>query len=132
MPQPHIEERAWHLKSWLHQITEKAIEEKARGLVIAIHANVGLRGGKFYQMSDKQILAYGDFRAQLSGVCQVFTKPILLLHGDSHTFKIGRPDDRYKHLMSVEAFGSPFTSSWVRISVSNQIPELFRAIPNHL
>ena len=132
LPQTHIDDRAWHLKSWLHQIAEKAVDQKARGLVLAVHANIGLRGGKFFQPSEKGLRAYGDFRAQLSGVCQIFSRPILLLHGDSHTFKIGQPDPRYSHLMSVESFGAPFTSSWVRISVSNQIPELFRAIPNHL
>jgi hypothetical protein len=96
--------------------------QTADALVIAIHANPGfgtrVRNG------------HVPMRRMLVETARRFDGPILLLHGDTHRFRVDQPvfDEAGRHLSNitrVESFGSPFGSSWVRIAYEPTLPERF-------
>lgn len=57
--------------------------------------------------------------------------PVVLVHCDSHTFRIEKPrisDQRLLNFTRVETFGSPDVH-WVRASVDTRDPEVFTSQP---
>jgi hypothetical protein len=66
----------------------------------------------------------------LRDAAEAFRQPIMLLHGDSHRFKVDRPlVDRHgavhPHVTRVICFGWPFAASWVRIGYDASLPRRF-------
>jgi hypothetical protein len=62
-----------------------------------------------------------------------FGKPVVLVHGDSHYFRLDKPlvDARNQRVMNftrVETFGPP-DMHWVRATVDSSDPNLFRFEP---
>jgi hypothetical protein len=109
-------------RRWLDEGVERAIAADADGLVIAAHANPGF--GTRLQP------AHVPFRRMLVDSARRFTRPILFLNGDTHRFRTDRPlfdDDgrHYPNLVRAEPFGSPFASSWVRITYDPSLEERF-------
>ncbi|MBA3479595.1 MAG: hypothetical protein H0T52_14545 [Lautropia sp.] len=107
-------EQAWLLRQeangdWLNGTVELALREKAKGLVIALHANMRFEYGR----SD----GWERMRQLVIAAAVAFDGPVLLLHGDTHHFR----SDLLLHshglanLRRVECFGSPFSASWVQI-----------------
>jgi hypothetical protein len=132
LPQTAIDARMQAVKTWLELGVNQAIQNKQRGLVVALHANIGVNRSGFYNLRGKGVAAFGDFRQMLLDQFKRWDKPCLLLHGDSHTFANDKPSEALPLLQRVESFGFPFTSSWARISVVHQNPALFVVSANHL
>jgi len=104
---------------WLNDTVRKALREKARGLVIGLHANMRFEDGR----DD----GWERMRQLVIAAVVAFDGPVLLLHGDTHRFRTDRLLQRSHGLanfLRVECFGSPFSSSWVQI---NWDPEQARA-----
>jgi hypothetical protein len=120
------------VKSWLDDAVKQANTPSIKGLVVAIHANIGVNSKGFQTLQGKRLEAYGEFREHFFAACKAVGKPVLLLHGDSHNFATDRPSEAIPNLTRVEAFGYPFTSAWARISVVHQNPALFVVAANHL
>ncbi len=109
-------------RRWLADTLRIAKRERADALVIAFHAEP--------DWQPRASSGFADWIAVLRETAEAFTRPILLLHGDSHRFKVDRPlldahGDAYGHVMRVESFGWPFTASWVRIAYDPDSPERF-------
>jgi hypothetical protein len=132
LPEAHIRQRMAMNSAWLNESVSRAIVSEKAGLVIALHANMGVDNRGFLNLKGKALLAYGEFREHFFSEVKRFSKPTLLLHGDSHRFSSDYPAKALPHLQRVEAFGFPFTSSWARISVEHQNPALFVVSANHL
>jgi hypothetical protein len=95
---------------WLNQTVQLAIAEKAKGLVIALHANMRFEADR----ADGWV----RMRSLVVAAAAAFDGPVLLLHGDTHHFRSDRLLLRSHGLANfrrVECFGSPFSSSWVQI-----------------
>lgn len=94
---------------WLFETIEQAEQQNAAALAIAIHANL-----RFGRGADD---GYSRMRELIAQAANRFRRPMLLLHGDTHLYRIGRPlaAQGLPHLLQVECFGSPFVSSWLRI-----------------
>jgi hypothetical protein len=96
--------------AWLDETVRLAIREGAKGLAIAMHANMRFdqaRGDGWERMRELVIAA-----------AVAFDGPVLLLHGDTHHFRADRlllRSHGLANLYRVECFGSPFSSSWVQI-----------------
>jgi hypothetical protein len=127
-----IDARMLSVNSWLSDAFSQASNPNIKGLIVAIHANIGVNGGGFQPLKGKQLAAYGEFRSQFLTACKSFAKPVLLLHGDSHRFATDKPIESIPNLTRVESFGYPFTSAWARINVEHQNPALFVVTANHL
>jgi hypothetical protein len=132
LPQAAIDARMLAVQAWLEAGVTKAIQSNQRGLVVALHANIGVDSSGFSPLKGKRAQAYQEFREFLLGQFKRWEKPCLLLHGDSHAFSNDKPSDDLPKLQRVESFGFPFTSAWARISVVNQNPALFVVSANHL
>jgi hypothetical protein len=132
LSQASIDARMKAVKSWLELGVDQAIQTNKQGLVVAIHANIGVNRDGFRELKGKSAIAFSDFRKALLEQFKRWGKPCLLLHGDSHSFSNDKPIDSLPLLQRVESFGFPFTSAWARISVVHQNPALFVVSANHL
>lgn len=133
--------QAWLLRqeangAWLNDTVRTAIRQQAKGLVIALHANMLFE----YDRSD----GWERMRRLVIAAAVEFGGPVLLLHGDTHHFRADRLLLRSRGLANfhrVECFGSPFSSSWVQIrwdpalafagttSLSNPFQVSIRSLP---
>jgi hypothetical protein len=112
-----------HNRAWLRETVRQALDARADALAIAAHANPD------FERAPRA--GFADWIADLREAADAFTQPILLLHGDTHRFRVDRPLlDRtgrpYGHVTRVESFGWPFISSWVRIGYDPEDPARWR------
>ena len=108
-----FEQREAANRRWLDEGMQLARQYRADALVLAMHANP-----EFGRNKDK---GFDSIKQQLLNVAQSFSQPILLLHGDSHTFRVDQPlrdanGRTLEHFTRVECFGFPRTGTWVRIN----------------
>ncbi len=112
--------------AWLKQSFELANRRLMRAVVVVIHAN------PLFELpeSEKSRRGYNDFLRHLNAETIAFGKPVMLMHGDTHHFRVDHPMvDRatrrpIKTFTRVETFGSPFLG-WVKVTVDTARPELF-------
>jgi hypothetical protein len=113
-------------REWLKQAFAEARKSSARGLVLVLHANM-----KFDSpLTDPGRSGYKAFLESLEDEMETFDRPILLIHGDHHTFRIDKPffsrrtGARLVNLTRLELFGAK-DIHWVRVDVDRESPELF-------
>jgi hypothetical protein len=99
---------------WIDAAFATAHAMSAKGVVIALHADMGLKPGEPRQ-------GYQRFIQQLAHHAATFAGPVLLIHGDSHTYLVDHPlrdehDVPYPDFTRLETFGSP-EIGWVRVVV---------------
>lgn len=110
-------------RRWLERAVAAAESPRVRALVVAFQANPWFTA--------KPVFA--DFVAQLRQSAQRLRKPMLLVHGDSHTYRVDTPvndpaGQPIANLTRVETYGSPFVG-WVRITVDPGAPGVFTFEP---
>ena len=104
--------------TWLRETFQAAGEADAAAIALFIHGN---------PQWDAQPWAptgFDRFRATLAEEANRFEGPILIFHGDTHTFRIDRPFEPVPHLTRLEVFGPPDRGA-VIVKVDASIPELF-------
>lgn len=128
---------------WIKRIFSEAKESDARAVVIALHAalfidrgdgdftGLAVRGGAegpFYWI----VWAIRDLGAE-------FGRPVLVVHGDFHTFEIDRPfmvsasemaAPQYANITRLQVYGAPEIKA-VRVSVEPETPWVFSFAPLH-
>jgi len=107
---------------WLDGTFAAAERRESAGVVLAIQANP-----RFEQPADQRP-AYDEFVSALRRHVLDFGKPVLLLHGDTHNFRVDTPLRDVPNLTRVETFGTPDVH-WVRIGVDPTAENLFTAVP---
>jgi hypothetical protein len=81
--------------------------------------------------TNKLRAGFNDFLSALEAETVGFRKPVVLVHGDSHYFRIDKPmigsksKRRVENFTRVETFGYPDVH-WVRATVDGQDPNVFR------
>lgn len=133
---------------WIKRAFAQARERKALGLVLIIHANLGFENlwpsgylGRYYRplMNVKapakvDATAYDDYIKLLSTEMETFKAPTLLLHGDTHLFRIDKPlfsartQRPFENFTRIETFGWPDTH-WVHFAVDPEQPQVFTITP---
>lgn len=110
---------------WLKEGFALARSRGAAGVVLFIHANTGLeRIGRFAR-------PYADVLDTVKDETVAFALPVLLVHGDTHRFRLGRPWWRAKaregiqNLLRLEVPGSP-TVAWVPVHVDPASVDVFK------
>ena len=109
--------------AWLEQAIRASERSQTRGMVIAIQAN---------PWSSKKPV-HRRFLAQVAEAQRRIRKPVLLVHGDTHTQRIDQPfKDTLGNVLPgitrLETFGSPVVG-YVVVQVDPDDPELFRFTP---
>jgi hypothetical protein len=114
--------------AWLADAVAAARAPAIRGLVLFAHADpqFGSQPGR----GD----GYEAWRQALRLHAAAFGKPMLLVHGDGHRYRVDQPltdpvtFDRLANFTRVEVFGSP-TVNWVRVDVTPEGPRVFSVSP---
>jgi hypothetical protein len=109
-------------RAWLDDWLEGAKRDRADALVLAFHADPGFDSARS--------AGFGAFKRWLQDLAAGFRGQVLLVHGDSHRFRVDRPlegrDGRIvEHVTRVVCFGHPFIHAWVRIAYDPDAPARF-------
>jgi hypothetical protein len=123
---PEFAERNGANLAWLKDSFEIAAREKRSGVMIIIQANP-----RFELPPGNKIRAgFNEFIELLERETIAFGKPVVLVHGDSHYFRIDKPlmgthsKRRVENFTRVETFGNPDVH-WLKVTVDPSDPELF-------
>jgi flavin-binding protein dodecin len=111
--------------AWLERAFRLAATEGMRGLVIATQMN---------PVADYAGKVYDPLKARLAAEAKRLARPVLFVHGESHTYRFDRPfrdeaGSRVGNIRRLETFGSPQVG-WVRVTVDPNDADLFRADPH--
>jgi hypothetical protein len=112
--------------AWMKQAFDLARQKNARGIMLIIQADPGFE----LAPTDGNRTGYNDFLAALQSETLAFGKPVVLVHGDSHYFRIDKPmvdassQIRVDNFTRVETFGNPDVQ-WLRVKVDFRNPNVF-------
>ena len=131
--------------AWMRQAFDLATRSGSRAVMIIAQANPGFENSWPAELQRRYMLAalglkapetrratgFDEFLAALEQATVGFGKPVVYVHGDTHTFRIDKPlvgstsRRRIENFTRVETFGHPDTH-WVRVIVDPKDPEVFR------
>ncbi|MEM9806164.1 MAG: metallophosphoesterase [Cyanobacteria bacterium P01_D01_bin.56] len=123
------EERNEANLAWLAKAFDEA--EDSRALMIVIHANPG------FNVTPEERTGFNDFIDLLQTETIAYGNPVVLVHGDSHYFRIDKPlnlpDENIDmdNFTRVETFGSP-NVNWLRVVVNPDNPQVFEFFPEYI
>ena len=111
--------------AWLEQAAGEAQSPDLRALVVLTHANP-------WEPSKGHAEVFNGFLAQMAALPPRLRKPILLVHGDTHTYRVTEFLDPSGQAVAgitrLETYGTP-TIGWVRVSVDPERPNPFTFHP---
>jgi hypothetical protein len=113
---------------WVREGFERAEAEESSALMIVLQANPG------FELPPEERTGYNDLLAALEEETVAFGKPVVLVHGDTHTFRLDKPmtsstsGEWVENFTRLETFGSPVVG-WVRAGVDTSNPEVFTFQP---
>jgi hypothetical protein len=124
--------------AWLQQGFAHAKAGNSRAVMVLQQANLFPEYSPF-PGNPKDVAGYTELRAQLQQEAVVFTKPVALVNGDSHYFRIDKPLSPMRtrgavtipaleHFTRVETFGTPY-HHWVQVIVDPSEPNVFTFQP---
>jgi hypothetical protein len=122
--------------AWLDTVFEHAREHHSAGVTVAMQANPRLHRRR----QDATRQGFNRILERLASHAQAFGKPVLLAHGDTHTFRFDKPLRHAEagiglpalgNFSRVENFGSPQVH-WVEVRVDPGTPEVFTAVPHYV
>jgi hypothetical protein len=127
---PEFAERNAANLAWLKESFAFAKIENARAIMIVIQANPIPERGSTNRV-------HAGFRPLMEALIEetvAFQKPVVLVHGDTHYFRIDKPlvspksRQRIENFTRVETFGNPDVH-WLRVTVDPRDPEVFTFRP---
>jgi hypothetical protein len=116
---------------WLRETFSLARERGMLGVVVGMHADAHLEASAARQARS----GFGDFIHTLREEVIAFGRPVLLIHGDNHTFRFDHPlrdldsGTPISTFTRLEVFGAP-TAGWVKVTVDPGSKALF-AVEGH-
>ncbi len=109
---------------WLAETFDEAEDSGSPAVMLVIQANP-------FEEDTAEPSGFADFKRALEEETIAFGRPVVLVHGDSHTFRIDKPMVSERHPLNfsrVETFGSPDVY-WVRATVDPREEEVFSFEP---
>ena len=121
--------------TWLEQSFAAAKAQNARGIVIVIQADPGFDLPETEDQDESlqpQFSGYRNFITQVIKQTEGFSGQVLLVHGDTHFFKLDKPlyspTKVLANLTRLQTFGSPLLH-WVKVNVDPASEALFTVQP---
>lgn len=121
--------------AWLREGFAQASEKKARGLVVVMQADPGFDLPETESVDESLapgVSGYRRFIDALVTETERFAGQVLLVHGDTHFFKVDKPlyspAKLLPNLTRLQTFGSP-SIHWVRVVVEPKTPHVFNIQP---
>jgi hypothetical protein len=126
-------------RQWLHESFELAKSRGLKGLMLVIQADMGFDFPETENFNEHLLTAapgpydgYDAFLNALVAETQAFDGQVVLVHGDTHFFKMDKPLVDQAHLVPnltrLETFGSP-NVHWVKVTVDPRSRNVFRFEP---
>lgn len=128
--QPEYKRRQQANLAWLGESFALATRENRSGIMLIIQANPHFDLARTNQLR----AGFNDFISALEKETTEFKKPVVLVHGDTHYFRIDKPlvgtisKRRLENFTRVETFGYPDVH-WLRVRVDWRDPNLFSFYP---
>jgi hypothetical protein len=130
--------------AWLHESFEHATRNTSRAVMIMQQANIFPAFPPFPGDPKQEPSGFAEMRAAFAREAAAFGKPVVLVHGDSHYFRIDKPfmrrragaeDPVIENFTRIEVFGSPY-HHWILVTVDADDPNVFafrqRIVPANL
>ena len=122
-------------EKWLTRTFQTAKNQSAKGVVLVIQADPGFDLPETEDVDESKAIGvsgYKNFIAQVIKHTEKFPGQVLLVHGDTHFFKIDKPlyspTKLLANLTRVQTFGSP-SLHWVKVTVDANSPNVFQIQP---
>jgi hypothetical protein len=107
---------------WLRDAFITARESNSRGVVVVMQAD------PLFEAPPQERTGFNDTLAVLQEESLMFDGEVLLIHGDTHYFRVDKPivvsGQRVMNFTRLEAFGNPDVH-WVEVTVDPRDDELF-------
>jgi hypothetical protein len=120
---------------WLRQAFVAARSASARAVMIIIQADPGFdlpETSDVNERNDRQVDGYTDLLHTLVDETRAFAGQVVLVHGDTHFFKLDKPlvsqRDLLPNLTRLETFGSP-NVDWVKVTADPKSRNYFTFEP---
>ena len=120
---------------WLEQTFKAAKDANARGVVLVIQADPGFDWPETEDEDESllpQFSGYRNFISNIVAQTEKFSGQVMLVHGDTHFFKVDKPlyspTKLLPNLTRVQTFGSP-SLHWVKVTVDPASEQLFMVQP---
>jgi len=121
--------------AWLAASFAKATQQNARGIVLVFQGDPGFDLPETEDVDEStapEFLGYRNFLGQVVRQTEQFKGQVLLVHGDTHFFKVDKPLYSPTRLMPnltrLQTFGSP-SLHWVRVAVDPDSAHVFNIQP---
>jgi hypothetical protein len=120
---------------WMQEAFADAKARKARGIVLVIQADPGFDLPETEDKDESQapgVSGYRNFISHVIAETEQFAGQVLVVHGDTHFFKVDKPlyspTRLLANLTRLQTFGSPLIH-WVRVTVEPSNPNVFTVHP---
>jgi hypothetical protein len=116
--------------AWLHESFAMAARENSHAIMLILQANPHFELGR----TNRLRAGFNEFIDALERESIFFKRPVVLVHGDSHYFRIDKPllgsksRRRIENFTRVETFGNPDVH-WLRARVDWRNPNIFSFEP---
>lgn len=121
--------------AWMQQTFQAAKDQKALGVVLVIQADPGFDLPETEDIDESKapgVSGYRNFIEKLVAETEQFKGQVLLVHGDTHFFKMDKPlyspTRLLANLTRLQTFGSPMIH-WVRVTVNPKNANVFTIQP---
>ena len=122
--------------AWIAEAFAHARRANLRAVMLVLQANPDFEGDEARKLAPAHPGyrdGYAEFKAQLAAEAGTFGRPVLVVHGDTHSYRIDRPlRDATGHPVAnvtrLETFGSPGLG-WVKVTIEQNDPRVFRFRP---
>ncbi len=120
---------------WMHAAFEIARRDRAPGLMLVMQADPGFDLPETESVNERESPAvdgYTNFLGKLIAETRAYRGQVVLVHGDTHFFKVDKPlirqDDLLQNFTRLETFGSP-NIHWVKVTVDPKSRDVFSFHP---
>ncbi|MEM9906217.1 MAG: hypothetical protein AAF921_14455 [Cyanobacteria bacterium P01_D01_bin.44] len=114
--------------AWLRDAFDFAKDNNLKGIMLVIQANPG------FEKPPSDRTGFNDFISALETELTDYPNPVVLVHGDTHYFRIDKPlptweantptPPRFLNFTRVETFGSPDVH-WLKATIDPSDPQVF-------
>jgi hypothetical protein len=122
------EERGQANAEWLRQGFELARKNGNAAVFVFIQANPDF--DLSFLRRENRADGYAGFKQELLAHTLAFGKPVVLVHGDTHRFRVDQPLfdpatlKRVEQFTRIESYGSPFVD-WIKVTIDPADSKLF-------
>ena len=121
--------------AWMKESFAKATETGAKGIMIVIQGDPGFDIPETEDDDESRLPGkegYAAFLDALVAETEGFDGEVVLVHGDTHYFKVDKPLPNAAHMLAnftrVQTFGSP-NVHWIKVMVDASTPAVFTFQP---